>query len=208
MILMPKTPSTMDKRDIPEIDGLVAAMNVFDSQMAQHLTATAAFAERVATTMALDADTVENCRIGALLHDIGWLGIDKSILTYPGMLVEAEWDLVTNHPKYGARLLMSIPTLVHIAPIVRAHHERIDGSGYPDGLMSYEIPLESRIIAVADAFHTMTMPHGYRYASATTTAMAELVGNCGSQFDEEVVQAFGAMIGVRRGQRLRHLRGA
>ena len=98
----------------------------------------------------------------------------------------------------GARLLKTIPSLAHIAPIVRSHHERIDGSGYPDALIGDEIPIEARIIAVADAFHTMTMPHAYRFASPTTTAMAELVGNSDSQFDADVVEAFGVMIGVRR----------
>lgn len=193
----------MAKQDIPEVHGLIGAMNVFDPEMAQHLIATATFAERVATVMALDSDTIENCRVGAILHDIGRLGIDKSILECPAMLVEAEWDVLTDHPMLGARLLKTIPALAHIAPIVRAHHERIDGSGYPDALIGDEIPIEARIIAVADAFHTMTMPHAYRFASATTTAMAELVGNSGSQFDADVVEAFGVMIGVRR-RRLHH----
>ena len=188
----------MAKQDIPEVYGLIGAMNVFDPEMAQHLIATATFAERVATVMALDSETIENCRVGAILHDIGRLGIDKSILECPAMLVEAEWDVLTDHPMLGARLLKTIPALAHIAPIVRAHHERIDGSGYPDALIGDEIPIEARIIAVADAFHTMTMPHAYRFASATTTAMAELVGNSDSQFDADVVEAFGVMIGVRR----------
>jgi putative nucleotidyltransferase with HDIG domain len=193
----------MAKQNIPEVDGLIGAMNVFDPEMAQHLIATATFAERVATVMALDSETIENCRVGAILHDIGRLGIDKSILECPAMLVEAEWDVLTDHPMLGARLLKTIPALAHIAPIVRAHHERIDGSGYPDALIGDEIPIEARIIAVADAFHTMTMPHAYRFASATTTAMAELVGNSDSQFDADVVEAFGVMIGVRR-RRLHH----
>jgi len=188
----------MTKQDIPEVHGLIGAMNVFDPEMAQHLIATATFAERVATVMALDSETIENCRVGAILHDIGRLGIDKSILECPAMLVEAEWDVLTDHPMLGARLLKTIPALAHIAPIVRAHHERIDGSGYPDALIGDEIPIEARIIAVADAFHTMTMPHAYRFASPTTTAMAELVGNSDSQFDADVVEAFGVMIGVRR----------
>jgi putative nucleotidyltransferase with HDIG domain len=193
----------MAEQNIPEVNGLIGAMNVFDPEMAQHLIATAAFAERVATVMALDSETIENCRVGAILHDIGRLGIDKSILECPAMLVEAEWDVLTDHPVLGARLLKTIPALAHIAPIVRAHHERIDGSGYPDALIGDEIPIEARIIAVADAFHTMTMPHAYRFASATTSAMAELVGNSNSQFDADVVEAFGLMIGVRR-RRLRH----
>jgi putative nucleotidyltransferase with HDIG domain len=184
--------------NIPEVDGLIGAMNVFDPEMAQHLIATAAFAERIATAMALDADTIENCRIGALLHDVGRLGVDKSILTCSEMLVEAEWDVLSEHPVIGARLLKTIRSLAHIAPIVRAHHERIDGSGYPDALIGDEIPIEARIIAVADAFHTMTMPHAYRASSPATTAMAELAGNSNSQFDAGVVDAFGATIGLQR----------
>jgi putative nucleotidyltransferase with HDIG domain len=193
----------MDNDVVPEAIGLIGAMNVFDPEMAQHLIATAAFAERVAQTMGLNEETVTNCRLGALLHDIGRLGVDKSILTYPGMLVEAEWEILTEHSTHGDRLLLAIPSLAHIAPIVRAHHERMDGSGYPDALIANEIPLEARIISVADAFHTMTMPHVYRNASATTTAMAELIGNSGSQFDATIVEAFGAMIGVGRGARAR-----
>jgi HD-GYP domain-containing protein (c-di-GMP phosphodiesterase class II) len=193
----------MDRDLIPEAAGLIGAMNVFDPEMAQHLIATAAFAERVAIVMGLEEETVANCRLGALLHDIGRLGVDKSILTYPGMLVEAEWEILTGHSTHGDRLLLAIPSLAHIAPIVRAHHERMDGSGYPDALIGNEIPLEARIVSVADAFHTMTMPHVYRRASATTTAMEELIGNSGSQFDPTIVDAFGAMIGVGRRARAR-----
>ncbi len=194
----------MDNELIPEAIGLIGAMNVFDPDMSQHLIATAAFAERVARTMGLDEETVTNCHLGGLLHDVGWLGVDKSVLTYPGMLVEAEWEIVTGHSVHGYRLLSGIPSLAHIAPIVRAHHERMDGSGYPDALIGSEIPLEARIIAVVDAFHTMTVPHVYRRASATTTAMAELMGNSGSQFDLTVVEAFGAVIGVGQRARARH----
>jgi putative nucleotidyltransferase with HDIG domain len=193
----------MARPNIPEVDGLIGAMNVFDPEMAQHLIATAAFAERIAMAMTLDADTIENCRVGGLLHDIGRLGVDKSILACSEMLVEAEWDVLIEHSAIGARLLKTIPALAHIAPIVRAHHERIDGSGYPDALFRDEIPIEARIIAVADAFHTMTMPHAYRVSSSTTSAMAELAGNSGSQFDAGVVEAFGAVIGVRQ-RRSRH----
>ena len=185
----------------PEADGLLAAINVFDPDLGQHLTATATFAERVSRMMGLDEETVANCRLGAMLHDVGKLRIPRSISTYPGMLAEPEWEVMTCHSEYGYRLLTMIPSLAHLAPVVRAHHERIDGSGYPDALFETEIPLESRIIAVADAFHTMTMPHVYRRSFSAATAMAELAGNSGSQFDANVVEAFGAMLGVRRRQR-------
>jgi HD-GYP domain-containing protein (c-di-GMP phosphodiesterase class II) len=184
------------------VNGLLRAMATFDATTERHLTSTAALAERVATTMALDAITVENCRVGALLHDVGLLGVDPVVLHYPAMLTTAEWELIAAHPQSGARLLLGIPSLAHIANIVRAHHERIDGTGYPDALIGNEIPLEARIIAVADAFHTMTMPLPYRDAFSTTSAVAELVGNSGSQFDEGVVAAFAMMIGVRQ-RRLR-----
>jgi putative nucleotidyltransferase with HDIG domain len=186
----------------PEANGLVAAMTMFDLEMGQHLVATATFAERVARAMRLDEETVTNCRVGAMLHDIGRLSVARSILNYPGMLVEAEWDVMMDHSAHGDRLLATIPSLAHLAPIVRAHHERVDGSGYPDALLDTEIPLESRIIAVADAFHTMTMPHVYRRSFSVTTAVTELMGNSGSQFDATVVEAFCATLGVGRRRRI------
>ena len=167
-------------------------MTTFDTETAQHGTATAAFAARLATAMALEPATVENCRLGALLHDVGMLIMDRRLLHCPSMLADAEWDLMQAHPQYGEDLLFDIPSLAHIAPIVRSHHERMDGTGYPDALLGYEIPIEARIIAVADAFHTMTMPRPYRDSFSTTSAIAELVGNSGTQFDETVVAALSA----------------
>jgi HD-GYP domain-containing protein (c-di-GMP phosphodiesterase class II) len=180
------------------VTGLVQAMVTFDPLAAQHLTATSQFAERLAKTMKLDDSSVENCRLAGLLHDIGLFGMDRFVLDYPGMLGDAEWDVVTKHPVLGERLLLRIPSIAHLAPIVRAHHERIDGSGYPDGLIDNEIPLEARIIAVVDAFHTMSMPQRYRESFAPAAAMAELIGNRGSHFDAEVVDAFAAMVGHRQ----------
>lgn len=176
-------------------------MVTFDPLAAQHLAATSALAERLAISMDLDAATVENCRLGALLHDIGQFGMDRFVLDYPGMLVEAEWEVLTQHPILGERLLLRIPSIAHLAPIVRAHHERMDGTGYPDGLIDNEIPLEARIIAVVDAFHTMSNPQRYRKAFTPGAAMVELLGNRGSQFDERAVDVFAAMMGHRQ----RHL---
>ena len=184
------------------ISGLLRALAVFDDDTAQHVMATAALAKRAAAAMGLDAATVANSHAGALLHDVGMLGIDRAILQLPEMLCDAEWELVTTHPESGERLLLGVPSLAHIAPIVRSHHERFDGTGYPDGLKGDEIPIEARIIAVADAFHTMTMPLPYRHAFSTTTAMSELIGNGGSQFDEDVVSVFASMMGHRRRLRL------
>jgi HD-GYP domain-containing protein (c-di-GMP phosphodiesterase class II) len=192
----------MIKYDFDAVDGLVQAMVTFDPSAAQHLAATSAFAERLAKAMELEPAIVENCRVGGLLHDIGQFGMDRMILHHTGMLVDAEWNLMMQHPVLGERLLLRIPSLAHLAPIVRGHHERVDGTGYPDALMGSEIPLEARIIAVVDAFHTMTIPLPYRAAFDTDRAMAELLGNRDSQFDANVVDAFAAMMAYRQ-RRLR-----
>lgn len=180
------------------VRSLVAALKVFDPDMAQHLLATSVLAARVGEQLDLDSAAVENCRIGALLHDVGMLGVDQAIISYPGMPADVEWDVLMEHAALGGELLASIPSLAHLAPIVRAHHERIDGSGYPDALIGDEIPIEARVIAVADTFHVMTIPVPYRRASSTSQAMDELVGNSGSQFDERVVEAFGVTVNYRR----------
>jgi putative nucleotidyltransferase with HDIG domain len=187
--------------DFDAVIGLVQAMATFDPISAQHLTATAELAERLANAMELEAAVVEKARIGALLHDVGQFGMDRDVLNYPGMLADAEWDVVTQHPILGERLLLRIPSIAHIAPIVRAHHERIDGTGYPDALLGDAIPIEARIVAVADAFHTMSMPQRYRQDFAPDRAIEELIGNSGSQFDRDVVDVFATMIGYRH----RHL---
>ena len=154
--------------------------------------------------MGLDAMTIERCRIGGLLHDIGMLSINRALLDYAGMLDEQAWTTVEQHCISGAQMLASIPTLELIAPIVRAHHERFDGSGYPDRLAGDEIPIEARVIAVVDAFHTMSVPHLYRQSFSAQLAFDELIGNTGSQFDDEIVDAFLEVMGYKR----RHLRSA
>ncbi len=185
----------MFEADSEIVHALVVATGAFDEDTMEHTMATGALARRVAMWMGLDSATVKECHVGALLHDVGMIGIDHFILGLPEALCEAQWELLTTHPICGERLLLAVPSLVHIAPLVRSHHERIDGTGYPDGLRGDEIPLAARVIAVVDAFHTMTMPLAYRNAFSTTTAMAELIGNGGSQFDQHVVTAFAAMMG-------------
>jgi HD-GYP domain-containing protein (c-di-GMP phosphodiesterase class II) len=188
----------MSECEFDVVNALVEAMVAFDPIAAQHLSATAAFAVRLARALQLDESIVGNCRASGLLHDIGQFGIEKAALTFPGMLVNAEWEMVLQHPIFGERLISRIPSIAHLAPIVRSHHERFDGTGYPDALAGHEIPIESRVIAVADAFHTMTMPQPYRSTSGVPSAIEELLGNSGSQFDSAVVDAFVAMMGYRR----------
>ena len=140
--------------------------------------------------MRLDADARETLRLGALLHDIGKIGVPDEVLRKPGALTAAEYETIKTHPSAGARILRSIPFLAPHIPIVELHHERPDGLGYPYGLRGDEIPLAARIVHVADAFDAMTTARAYRPAQTSSHAVGELWRYAGSQFDTEVVEAF------------------
>lgn len=155
------------------IDALVRLMYEHDRDTAEHLEATGRLAEQTARAMALDAPAVARCRDGARLHDIGMLDLDTRML----------------HPHRGEALLQTIPLLAGLAAIVGAHHERVDGQGYPNRLSGSEIPLESRIIAVADAFHSMICRR-WDNAMPVECALLELTANAGTQFDAAVVRTF------------------
>jgi HD-GYP domain-containing protein (c-di-GMP phosphodiesterase class II) len=128
----------------------------------------------------------------AQLHDIGKVGLPDAVLLKPGPLAEAEWEVVRSHSSWGSDLLRTVPGLERVAVIVRHHHERFDGLGYPDGLRAEEIPVESRILAVVDAFVAMTEERPYAAARDPHAAAAELRAQRGSQFDPRVLDAFEA----------------
>jgi response regulator RpfG family c-di-GMP phosphodiesterase len=130
---------------------------------------------------------------GVLLHDIGKIGIPDAILLKPGKLTSEEWSTMRRHPDIGARLIRDIPFLRGAIPIVRHHHERWDGSGYPDGLSGATIPLGARIFAVVDAFDAMTFDRPYSKAVGFDQARAELRRATGSHFDPDVVKVFMAI---------------
>jgi hypothetical protein len=130
----------------------------------------------------------------ALLHDIGKIGVPDAILQKPGPLTAAEWRVMHEHPAIGARIVASIPSLAHLAPAIRAEHERWDGRGYPDGLRGETIPLASRVILACDAFHAMTSDRPYRAKMAVTAAASELRAGAGTQFDPAVVAALLAYV--------------
>jgi putative nucleotidyltransferase with HDIG domain len=132
---------------------------------------------------------LEVLRLGALLHDIGKIGISDQVLMKPGPLTPEEYEIIKQHPGVGARILRSVPFLEPHIPIVELHHERPDGKGYPHGLHGPEIPLVASIVHVADAFDAMTSARAYRPARATSEGLRELWRCAGSQFDAEVVQA-------------------
>ncbi len=144
----------------------------------------------VCERLGLDAASKRNVEFGALLHDVGKIAVPNEIINKPGKLDEREWDIIKMHTIEGQRMLEKIGGFMReIGVIVRASHERWDGSGYPDGLRGEEIPLESRIVAACDAFNAMTTTRSYRKAMPLSAARAELKRCAGTHFDPRVVEA-------------------
>ncbi len=144
-------------------------------------------AQRAGETLGMAADELRTLRYGALLHDVGKIGIPTEILRKPGPLSDEEFDEVKAHPVIGARMLERIPFFAAVHPLVRSAHERWDGAGYPDGLCGEDIPLGARIICACDALQAMTSDRPYRRAMPCAAALTELRTNAGTQFDPKVV---------------------
>jgi HD-GYP domain-containing protein (c-di-GMP phosphodiesterase class II) len=133
---------------------------------------------------------LDHIELLATLHDIGKVGINERILKKPGQLDEEEWIEMKKHPEIGYRIAMSSPNLASIADYILCHHERWDGTGYPQNLKGNDIPLISRIIAVVDAYDAMTQKRVYRKAMTHEEAIEEIKKGSGSQFDPQIVQIF------------------
>ena len=174
---------------------LAAALEAKDAYTNDHAGQIAELAGRVCDQLGLGADASRVIRLGALLHDIGKIGIPEAILRKPGALSDEEMLIMQRHPDIGARILEPVPYFADLVPLVRSSHERWDGRGYPDGLTGEEIPLGSRVIAVCDAFHAMTEDRVYRPGLPTPTALAEIERCAGTQFDPACVQAMIAAVG-------------
>jgi diguanylate cyclase (GGDEF)-like protein/putative nucleotidyltransferase with HDIG domain len=158
----------------------------------------AALAAAIATTMGLDADTVERARLAGLLHDVGKVAIPRELLTRQGPLGESEWSIMRTHSALGEEIVRRIPALEPAARGVRHHHERFDGTGYPDALAGVAIPVEARIVAVADAYWAMTAGPSFRRPRSVSAALAEITAGADTQFDAVVVQALAdALAGSR-----------
>ena len=176
------------------IRALALALDARDPYTAGHSERVSAVSLAIGRGMRLDETQLEVLRLGALLHDIGKIGIADHVLMKAGPLTPAEYEIIKQHPGVGARILRSVPFLEPHIPIVELHHERPDGKGYPHGLQGTEIPLVARIVHVADAFDAMTSARAYRPALATSTGLRELWRCAGSQFDAEVVQVLAAVL--------------
>lgn len=146
--------------------------------------------QRIGLAMELPEVEINKLKASGLLHDIGKIAIEDSILNKPGRLTEKEWREIKRHPDIGYRILSSSPEMGEIAQYVLFHHERFDGTGYPRGLKREEIPLLSRIIAVADSYDAMTSPRPYKNALDEDAAIQELIRNKGTQFDPDIVDVF------------------
>ena len=168
--------------------GLAEALDIRDSGTTGHSHAVGRYAELMASELGLPARRVERVRLAGLLHDVGKIGVSDRVLTKPGPLDPDEWKQMRTHPEIAARLLAQ-PEFEDLRAWVLAHHERPDGRGYPAGLTGEEIPLEARILAVADAYEAMTADRAYRPALGAEAARAELEAGAGSQFDATAVRA-------------------
>jgi two-component system, cell cycle response regulator len=171
-------------------DALLQVLSEQDEAMDVHGGHVAELSGDVALALRLPELEVQRIRLAATLHDIGKTAIPDAVLNKPGPLEEREWEFMHRHTLIGERIVLAAPALSATAPLIRSSHERLDGSGYPDGLRGEQIPLGARIIAVCDTFDAMTAARPYRKAGTVDAALGELRRCSGSQFDPEVVECF------------------
>jgi diguanylate cyclase (GGDEF)-like protein/putative nucleotidyltransferase with HDIG domain len=173
------------------------ALEAKDSYTAAHADDVADVAVNVGRRLGLEEDELRILRYGALLHDIGKIGVRSEVLNKPGNLTQDEFEEIKQHTVVGAKMLERIPFFAPVQPIVRSAHERWDGHGYPDGLAGEAIPLGARIVCACDAFHAMTSDRPYSRARSVEAAAGEMRRCSGSQFDPRVVEAVLAELGHR-----------
>jgi putative nucleotidyltransferase with HDIG domain len=169
---------------------LSRAIEARDPYTRGHSARVTQIAEALARRLGWDEERLALLQVGGPLHDVGKLGVSDEVLAKPGRLDEEELDQIREHPKLGARILLRIAAFRAAIPYVLYHHERWDGNGYPTGRAGEQIPLEARVLAVADAFDAMTSERPYRRALDHEAAVAEVARCSGTQFDPEIVRIF------------------
>jgi putative two-component system response regulator len=184
----------LEKANLSFATALVTTLDARDRYTAGHSAAVAIYARDIAVRMGLSEAEAKKAHLAGLVHDIGKIGLSAGVLEKPGALTLEERRDMQRHSEIGERILNKVETYAEIAGIVRWHHERVDGGGYPDGLSSTDIPLLSRIIAVADAYNAMTSDRPYRDAMPSRVARMRLAQAVESQFDTSVVAAFEAVL--------------
>jgi len=175
---------------LASVQALAAAVDARDPYTRSHSARVAALARIIAVEMQLSTDEIRRVQIAALLHDIGKIGIPDAILNKPSALSPEEWVIMKTHSALGGSILAAVEPLAELVPIVRAHHERYDGTGYPDGLAATEIPLGAYIVQAADAYEVIVSKRAYKAAQSIDHAVSELHRCSGSQFHPDVVAAF------------------
>ena len=162
---------------------LIATIGVNDDYTKCHSERVAEYSREIAARHGLSEEEQEIIYIMALRHDIGKIGVPAAVINKPVRLMDVEYEIVKQHPVLGAEILKNIKDFPKLAAVVRSHHERFDGKGYPDGLAGEEIPAEARIIAVAESYDAMTGESRYRTPLSKAEARAEIEKSSGSQFD-------------------------
>lgn len=180
---------------------LSAFIRIVDAATFYHSQRVACLSRKIGNQLAITDDCMQMLFAAALLHDIGKLFVPRAILHETRPLTEAQLSLVRSHVVLGAAFVSRIPILQPLASIIRAHHERYDGSGYPDRLSGASIPLEARIIAVADAYDAMTSHRSYQRARSCEESVAEVMRGIESQWDPFVVRAFLDVLWMQNGEK-------
>ena len=184
-----KGESREDAALVGAVEALAALVEARDQYTGAHMQAVSILALRLALALGLDASDARMIGLAGQLHDVGKIAVPEAILRKPGRLAAEEWALVRRHPVVGADVVGRVPALRVLAPVIRAHHERWDGRGYPDNLAGESIPLGARIVAAADAYGAMTTQRPYKDARSPDDALAEMNRCAGTQFDPAVVAA-------------------
>lgn len=179
----------LEEHSLGTLQALIAAVDAKDSYTARHSLAVTEYALAIGRRLGLDEQRLQNLERAGLLHDVGKIGVAENVLLKPSALTNEEWLEIRDHSDIGARIIESIPFLRDLVEVIRHHHERWDGTGYPSGIAGEKVPQESRILAVADAFDAMTSDRPYRQALRLTIAREELMRGRGIQFDPDAVDA-------------------
>jgi putative nucleotidyltransferase with HDIG domain len=182
------------------IRALVSALELKDSYTRGHSETVTRYAVALAKRLKLSPEEIESIEVAAVLHDVGKIGVQKTILHKPGKLNGEEWEEIKRHPEFSYKILKEVNFPWNVKPIIYAHHERYDGKGYPAGLKGRKIPLGARILAVADTFAAMTSDRAYRKGLSKEVAIKELKRVAGTQLDPELVKVFVEMLMSGKGK--------
>jgi len=176
------------------IRALVSALELKDSYTSGHSESVSRYAVALAKGLKLSPQEIDSIEVAAILHDVGKIGVQESILNKPEKLDDEEWKEVRRHPEFSYKILKEVNFPWKIKPLIYAHHERYNGKGYPAGLKGEKIPLGARILAVADTFAAMTSDRAYRKGLSKEVAIEELKRVAGTQLDPELVKVFVEML--------------